>query len=190
MLTADNHDLLQQFSLAGVDQRGVNRVELRFTGKGGLAYQVAGRYFLPWDAKPESEPLTIDVQYDRTSLTQNDVATATATVKSNLRQTAKMVMVDLGIPPGFELMTEDLEAYKTQSAGKASGRMEKFSVTATQAILYFDSIATGQSVTLKYRLRAKYPIKAKTFASRVYEYYDPSVSATAQPVDMEVRGRR
>jgi uncharacterized protein YfaS (alpha-2-macroglobulin family) len=133
--------------------------------------------------------LTIDVQYDRRCLAQNDVATATATVKSNLRQTAKMVMVDLGIPPGFDLLTEDLEAYKTQSAAKASGRLEKFSMTATQAILYFDSIGSGDTVTLKYRLRAKYPIKAKTFASRVYEYYDPSVGATAKPVEMEVRGK-
>jgi uncharacterized protein YfaS (alpha-2-macroglobulin family) len=189
VLTADNNDLLHQFALAGIDQRGANRVELKFAGKGGLAYQVAGRYFLPWDARPEAEPLTIDVQYDRTSLAQNDVATATATVKSNLRQTAKMVMVDLGIPPGFELLTDDLEAYKTQSAGKQSGRLEKFSMTATQAILYFDSIAAADTVTLKYRLRAKYPIKAKTFASRVYEYYDPSVGATARPVEMEVRGR-
>jgi uncharacterized protein YfaS (alpha-2-macroglobulin family) len=189
VLTADNNDLLHQFALAGVDQQGANRVELRFTGKGGLAYQVAGRYFLPWDAKPEAEPLTIDVQYDRTSLAQNDVATATATVKSNLRQTAKMVMVDLGIPPGFDLLTEDLEAYKAQSAGRGSGRLEKFSMTPTQAILYFDSIAAGDSVTLKYRLRAKYPIKAKTFASRVYEYYDPSVGATARPVEFEVRGK-
>ena len=188
-LTADNNDLLHQFALAGVDQQGANRVELRFTGKGGLAYQVAGRYFLPWDARTEAEPLTIDVQYDRTSLAQNDVATATATVKSNLRQTAKMVMVDLGIPPGFDLLTEDLEAYKTQSAGKASGRLEKFSMTATQAILYFDAIGAGDTVTVKYRLRAKYPIKAKTFASRVYEYYDPSVGAMARPVEMEVRGK-
>jgi hypothetical protein len=189
VLTADNNDLLHQFALPGIDQRGANRVELRFTGKGGLAYQVAGRYFLPWDARPEAEPLTIDVQYDRTSLAQNDVATATATVKSNLRQTAKMVMVDLGIPPGFDLLTEDLEAYKTQSAGKGSGRLEKFSLTATQAILYFDSIGGGDTVTVKYRLRAKYPVRAKTFASRVYEYYDPSVGATARPVELEVRGK-
>jgi len=47
----------------------------------------------------------------------------------------------------------------------------------------------SDTVTVKYRLRAKYPIKAKTFASRVYEYYDPSVGAMARPVEMEVRGR-
>jgi len=65
--------------------------------------------------------------------------------------------------------------------------MEKFTQTATQAILYFDAIAPGDSVTLRYRLRAKYPIRARTFQSRVYEYYDPAVNAVARPVALEVR---
>ena len=127
------------------------------TGKGGLAYQVVGRYFVPWDEKPAGEPLSIDVAYDRTRLAQDDIATATATVKNNLHKTANMVMVDLGIPPGFDLLSEDLQAYQEKSAGQKSGRLEKFSLTATQAILYFDSIGAGDTVTLQFRLRAKYP---------------------------------
>jgi A-macroglobulin receptor binding domain len=98
-----------------------------------------------------------------------------------------MVMVDLGIPPGFDLLAEDFEAYQQQSRSRTSGRLEKFSLTPTQAILYFDSIAPGETLTLPYRLRAKYPIRAKTFASRVYEYYDPSVHAEAPPVELRVR---
>jgi hypothetical protein len=70
---------------------------------------VVGSYFLPWDAKPANEPLSIDVAYERSQLTQNDIATATATVRNNLTKTANMVMVDLGIPPGFDLLTEDLQ---------------------------------------------------------------------------------
>jgi len=98
-----------------------------------------------------------------------------------------MVMVDLGIPPGFDLLSEDLQAYREKSAGQKNGRLEKFSLTATQAILYFDSFAPGDTVTLKFRLRAKYPIRARTFRSRVYEYYDPEVSSVARPVQLEVR---
>ena len=40
---------------------------------------------------------------------------------------------------------------------------------------------------MKYRLRAKYPIRARTFPSRVYEYYQPEVGAIACPVQLEVR---
>ena len=108
-------------------------------------------------------------------------------MQNNLAKTANMVMVDLGIPPGFDLLSEDLQDYQEKSAGQKSGRLEKFSLTATQAILYFDSFAPGDTVTLSFRLRAKYPIRARTFQSRVYEYYDPEVNAVARPVQLEVR---
>ncbi|MFL6307374.1 MAG: hypothetical protein ACJ72H_27900 [Candidatus Sulfotelmatobacter sp.] len=64
--------------------------------------------------------------------------------------------------------------------------MEKFSLTATQAILYFNALAPPQEVTFKIRLRAKYPIRAHTFQSRLYEYYDPDVNSIAQPVRLQV----
>jgi hypothetical protein len=188
-LTPDNNDLLHQFALKNVDANAANRVQIRFEGKGGLAYQVVGRYFVPWDEKPANEALSINVAYDRTRLAQDDVATATATIKNNLNKTANMVMVDLGIPPGFDLLAEDLQDYLEKTAARKGGRLEKFSLTATQAILYFDSIAPGNTVTLHVRYRAKYPIRARTFASRVYEYYDPEVSSMARPVQLEVRKR-
>ena len=189
VLTPENNDLLHQFVFKDLDTNSPNTVELRFEGKGGLAYQVVGRYFLPWDKKPENEPLSIDVAYDRTHLAQDDIATATATIKNNLPKPANMVMVDLGIPPGFDLLTEDLQSYREKSVGQKSGRLEKFSLTATQAILYFDSLAPGDTVTLRFRLRAKYPIRARTFRSRVYEYYDPDVNSVARPVQLDVRPR-
>src|SRR5262249_18346603 len=101
--------------------------------------------------------------------------------------TANMVMVDLGIPPGFDLLSEDLQEMQEKTAGRKGGRLEKFTMTATQAILYFDSVPASDTVTVRYRLRAKYPIRAKTFASRVYEYYDPEVNAVARPVQFDVR---
>jgi len=189
VLTPENNDLLHQFVFKDVDAKGGNTVEIRFAGKGGLAYQVVGQYFLPWDKKPENEALSIEVAYDRTQLAQNDIATATATVRNNLPKAANMVMVDFGIPPGFDLLSEDLQDYHEKSAGQKSGRLQKFSLTATQAILYFDSFAPGDTVTLQFRLRAKYPIRARTFRSRVYEYYDPEVSSVARPVQLEVRQR-
>ena len=188
VLTPENNDLLHQFVFPA-DAREAQKLTLHFEGKGGLAYQIVGRCFVPWTAARESEPLSIDVAYDRTHLAQDDLATATATVKSNLDKTANMVMVDLGIPPGFDLLSEDLQAFEERSADRQSGRLEKFNLTATQAILYFDSIAAGDTLTLRYRLRAKYPIRARTFQSRVYEYYDPSVSSVAAPVTLEVRKR-
>jgi hypothetical protein len=185
-LTPENNDLLHQFVFKGVDGKAASDVAIRFDGKGGLAYQVVGRYFLPWTEKPAVEALSIEVAYDRTRLAQDDIATATATVKNHMPKSANMVMIDLGIPPGFDLLTEDLQTYQEQSAGRRSGRLEKFNLTATQAILYFNAIGAGDTVKLSFRLRAKYPIRARTFQSRVYEYYDPDVNSVARPVQLEV----
>jgi len=82
-----------------------------------------------------------------------------------------------------------LQTFQEKTAGRKGGRLEKFRLTATQAILYFDSIAPRDVVTLRFRLRAKYPIRARTFQSRAYEYYDPEVSSVARPVVLEVRKR-
>jgi uncharacterized protein YfaS (alpha-2-macroglobulin family) len=190
-LTAENNDLLHQFVFRGSDlgdAQSPAQVQLKFDGIGTLAYQVAGRYFIPWEEKPPTEALSIDVAYDRTHLAQNDIAVATATVRNNLAKTAKMVMVDLGIPPGFELLSEDLQSMQEKTADQKSGRLEKFSLTATQTILYFNALEGKQTVAIGFRLRAKYPIRARTFQSRVYEYYDPDVNATARPVQLEVSG--
>jgi len=185
-LTAENNDLLHQFVFKDLEQSAPSTVELRLEGKGALAYQVVGQYFLPWDEKPAPEALSINVSYDRTRLAQDDLATATATIKNNLSKSAKMVMVDLGIPPGFELLSEDLHDYQAKSTKLNSGHLSKFSLTATQAILYFDAFAPGDTVKVKFRLRAKYPIRVRTFQSRVYEYYDPEVASAARPVMLEV----
>jgi hypothetical protein len=131
-LTAENNDLLHQFAFKDVDARAANAVEVRFDGEGSLAYQVAGRYFTPWSVKAAGEPLSIEVSYDRTRLGQDQIATATATVRNNLATSANMVMVDLGIPPGFDLLSEDLQDYRGKSAGLKNGRLEKYSVTPTQ----------------------------------------------------------
>ena len=111
------------------------------------------------------------------------------TLGNNLSKTANMIMVDLGIPPGFELLSEDLQSFQEKADGANAGRLEKFSLAATQAILYFNGLGPHQEVTLKVRLRAKYPIRAHTLRSRLYEYYDPDVSSTSRPVKLEVDGR-
>jgi len=55
--------------------------------------------------------------------------------------------------------------------------------------LYFNSFAPGETVQLPFRLRAKYPVRARTFQSRAYEYYDPDVKAVARPIPLEVLKR-
>lgn len=188
-LNKDNNDLLYQFVLRPASAQRDNDIRLQFSGEGGMAYQITGRYFVPWQHADTVEPLAITVTYDRTRLAQDQVVTSTATIRNNMEKRANMVMVDLGIPPGFNLLSEDLQDMVQKTANAKSGRLEKFSMTATQAILYFDSIAPHDSFKIRFRLQAKYPIRAEGFASRVYEYYDPNVSANTQAAQFVVSGK-
>jgi len=140
-----------------------------------------GRYYLPWEAvdPPGEELLSIDVQYDKTQLTTADLLTCTVRVANNQPGKAKMVVVDVGIPPGFEVVRDDLD----QLVGEA---IQKYQVAGRQIIFYLGELDHAAPVSLVYRLAAQYPIRAKTPRSVVYEYYNPDVRGVAEPVEIAV----
>ncbi len=178
----DNSDVLQLIDLKERTRKGNNTITLNFKGEGSLLYQVVGRYFLPHadTGRPRQEPMTITLEYDRTELAAHDIITATATVTNNRPGKAKMVIVDLGLPPGFTLLPEKLNDLVEK------GTIEKYSTTGRQIIIYLREVEHGAPVTVSYQLVAKYPLKAKTPASAVYEYYNPEIRSEAQPVQLVV----
>ena len=126
------------------------------------------------------EEMSIDVDYDTTTLKKDDTLTCSVTVRYNLPGSANMTIVDLGIPPGFALMPEAFEALKEK------GVIERYSLTGRQAILYLREIVGGRPVRFSYKLRAKFPVKVKTPSSAVYQYYKPEARAEAAPVQLQV----
>jgi uncharacterized protein YfaS (alpha-2-macroglobulin family) len=189
-ITRDNNDLLHMIDLKAHTHGGSHRIGLSFNGQGSMQYQIIGRYYVPWKAAPDArEPLSIELSYDRTTLAQDETATARVRVRNNTRGAAKMVMVDLGIPPGFEPSGEDFAQLVDNTRGQTGGKLQKYTITAKQIILYFDGLAPNQMVEFTYGLRAKFPLRAKTFVSRVYEYYNPTVEDRAEPVDLVVKSK-
>jgi hypothetical protein len=183
-LTVDesNSDVLQLVDMKERTKAGANAVEIAFQGEGGLMYQVVGRYYLPHEKKiaPEQEPLSIALNYDRTNLAAEDILKVVATVTCNRPGAAKMVIVDLGLPPGFTLLPDELNKLVEQKA------IQKYNATGRQIIVYLDELKSGKPLTIAYRLQAKYPLKAKTAKSAVYEYYDPKSRGERAPVELNV----
>jgi len=179
----DSADLLRLVDLSHATRAGNNRVELDFAGEGSLMYQVAGRYYVPQAAQPPippEVPLTIDLEYDRTQLATDDILTVKATVSWHALGRAKMIIVDLGLPPGFILLTEGLDALVSE------GKIQKYDATGRQIIVYLEELSRGAPMTISYQLLAKYPLQAKTARSSVYEYYNPQSRAEAEPVEIKV----
>ena len=181
-ITPDTSDVFRLISLRDMVREGTNTVALETAGDGSLAYQIVATHYVPWTTKRAEgkKELAIDVAYDTTTLKRDDVLTCRVTVPYNRPGTANMTIVDLGIPPGFQVLPEGFEALKTQRV------IERYSLTGRQAILYFSTLPGGKPVTFTYRLRARFPVKAKTPRPLVYQYYEPDVRDEAAPVELRV----
>jgi hypothetical protein len=176
-----NSDVLQQFDLTEHVRPGANDLAIEVQGETGMMYQVVARHFEPWVTKEQKKPLLdVSVEYDRTKLSTADLLRAKATLKYNGEVPTYMVIVDLGIPPGF---TADGGDFAEMVAAK---KVQKFSLTARQATLYLGDVKPGDVLTFEYGLKPKYPVKAKTPAAVAYEYYTPANRAEAKPVELTV----
>jgi len=181
-ITGENADVVRQVDLSTELVAGEEQlVEVVFRGQGNLQYGIVAAHHEPWEEAPPPEgPLSISVSYDRTQLAVDDTVTVTVRIANNDEAYADMVMVDLGIPPGFDLVHDDLRALQ------AAGVFSRYESTERQLLLYFTRIAPGPARTFQYRIVARDPIRAVAPASRIYSYYNPEVGAQSEPVDVEV----
>lgn len=182
-VTPDNADVMRQADLSALLVPGQEHlVEIAIEGQGNLQYGIVEGHHQPWaEAPPAEGPLSITVEYDRTQLAVDDTVMATVTIANNDLAFADMVMVDLGIPPGFDLMTADLDALRD------AGVFRRHEHTERQLLLYFDVVRPERPLTFQYRLVARDPIRAQAPRSRIYSYYNADVGADAEPIEFEVQ---
>jgi len=110
----------------------------------------------------------------------DEVIDVTAHVTNISFESAPMVLVDLGIPPGFDLMTGDLEQAVTDQL------IQKFEITAKQILVYVEDILPEETLVLSYQLKAKYPLKVQAPDSSASLYYDADSEASAPGEEIEV----
>jgi hypothetical protein len=176
-----NSQVLWQIEPAAIDPLS-NLVEFEVTGTGNLSWQVVYGWNEPFiPGQPSDGPLQIKVAYDQTTLEVDDTVTATVTIKALNDSITGTVMVDLGLPPGFALHTEDL------AAAKAQGLVSEYETTAKQILLYIDNLEVGKTRTITYRLTALYPVTVQSGVSKAYLYYNKEVSDTEAPTEFVVK---
>jgi hypothetical protein len=178
----DQTDVLQLVDLTPAARTGRNELVIETSGESASMYQVVARYWRPWDRldAPKEKPLAVAVDYDRTKLSTEDVLTANVRLEYRGADPTFMIVLDLGIPPGFTVDAKPFDALV------AARRIDKYTMTAKQITLYFGRMERGQVETFAYGLKPKHPIRAKTPKSEAYEYYAPDRRAEVPPVDLEV----
>ncbi len=195
----DNFDVVQLVSFDDVNPGKENAVEISTTGEGNLMYQVSGSYYLPWDrlalypelAQPE-EAMSIQVSYDRSELNVDDTVTVNVTAKlTQPGSRAESALVDLGLPPGFSVQAEDLQALVTRfqdtPADYPDPKIERFELTGRQILIYVTNLSAGNPLQFSYRLKARFPLVAKTPSSNAYDYYNPQVTGEVAPQVLVVK---
>jgi len=186
-VTPDNRAVVQSLDLRPFLRRGDPVVRLRASADAGVYFQLAGQYHVPWGPvaapAPAASPLSIGVAYDRTRLSVDDVVSVTATLRYQGAAVAQMPLVDLGVPPGFQVEAADLDALVTDHT------ILRYSLTPRQLIIYLERLTPGQTLALRYHMRAKLPVHAQAPASQAYLYYTPDERAATRPVHLDVASR-
>lgn len=177
----DNSDVLQLVELKQYSKKGEVPVKIVMQGEGNLFYQIVGVYYVDWKGieNPSKEMITIDLDYDKTTLKVNDIVTANVNAVYHGEGFVNNAIIDVGIPPGFSVISSELQKMVEQ------GTIEKYDVTGRQIIIYIRFL-DQEGINIEYGLRAKYPIEAKTTKSSVYDYYNPDLRDEVEPVELEV----
>jgi uncharacterized protein YfaS (alpha-2-macroglobulin family) len=185
VIPADQGEVMKKVDLSNLLQPGAQRLGLRETSETGAGFQATFAYHVEdaTETSPASKQgLAIDVKYDRTRLAVDETVTATATVSNRAAEAAPMVIVDLPIPGGFVLEPGELDELV------GDGKIAKFQITPRQAIVYLHTLAPGETLELRYRLRATMPLKVQVPAAVIYEYYDPQKRAQGGAAEFEALG--
>ncbi len=181
-LTEAQSDVMTTVDLSAYATTGAHDVKLSFSGTGKPSVNLVSNHYLPWSLVPAEPtgPLSIDIAYDRTSLAVNESVAATVTITNNTASTENMVLVTLGLPPGFELVTSDLDAYVS------AGTLSRYDVTGKQIILYLTQIAPAATATFTYHLVASMPVDTVDGGGEVKRYYEPDVRAMSAAKSLKV----
>jgi hypothetical protein len=184
-LTEAQSDVMTRVDLSTVATTGSHDVKLDFAGTGKPSFNLVSSHHIPWALVPAEPvgPLSIAVAYDKTELFVDDTVKATVTLTNNEPVTQNMVLLTLGIAPGFSVDTADLQKYLD------SGAISKFEMTGRQLILYITALPPGEVQTFEYDLQATMPVTAVDGGAEARMYYEPEKKARAAARELRAAAR-
>ncbi len=170
----------------GFSPGGANRVQIEVEGaeQPNLMYQVATSYYVPWsqvEAPATAGLMSINLAYDRTTLAVNDEVTVQVDARLNQEGVVRMALIDLGVPPGFTVIEQDLARLVE------AGMIARYELTGRQIIIYLENFSSAAPLNFSYRMRARFPMRAQTPPSSAYDYYNPTQSTLRPPLGVVVR---
>jgi CD109 antigen len=167
---------------------GTSEVELEMQGTGDLNYQLVRRFNVILPDVVEQNEIELDVEYDSTDVSVNDIVTVNAHIKYNgitgidgVTSSSGMMIVDLAVPTGFSPVTSSLESTKVSEE-----KITRYEIAGRKVIFYIDDMQAGEELNFSMQVQALFPVKAVVSESKAYSYYNPEVVAEVKGMNVTV----
>lgn len=150
--------------------------QISFKSSARALYQVIGSFTLPEReiSKPKNT-LQFSIDYSRKRVARNGVLTKILSAANRGEKETGMLIVQIGVPAGFEVMPEDLERLKKD------GKIRAFTIRSDEIYMYLGGLKRGEKVTFPVGFRALFPVNVSTPPSCAYEYNNPESRSFASP---------
>ncbi|TET33247.1 MAG: hypothetical protein E3J72_17565 [Planctomycetota bacterium] len=168
IITPADADVLRIVSCTDNLVEGLNNATCSFSGTGTPLMQIVWTYYRDRTPPPQGN-ITIAVNYSKTTLTLDETTKATVTI-ANIRTDgtgANIVVGEIGLPPGFIVDADDLEA------ARLAGTFNRFEINPLKLVVYRTLLSANTSFTFSYDLEPTVPCKVLAPSSIAYEYYAP-----------------
>ena len=164
-ITPENSDVMQI-----VQVPPGNTLVVTAEGKGDAVLQSVLRYNIPDRQSEIQDVFDITVDYGTDHVDVDDLITVSASVTFTppVPVEAGMVVLDVAVPTGFEPVRETVAALIEENDS-----LKRFDIAGRKVVLFIEDMKPGETVSVEFQARAKYPVRAKEVVSQVYSYYRP-----------------
>jgi CD109 antigen len=146
-----------------------------------VRFQLVRRFNVLLTDDSLEKDMTLEVVYDAEHVEVDDIVNVTATVRYfGLRDSTGMMIVDVGVPTGFSTVTESLDVLMEERL------VTRYEVAGRKVIFYLDGLERGEQRTLRFQVKARFPVRATIPDSKAYSYYQPDVRAEASGTEITV----
>ena len=168
-VTPENFDVLQTVQVPIGE-----RVAVAVRGHGTAVLQSVFRYNVSEWPAGTGRAFHVDVDYgaERVDVGELITVTASITYAPPVSTDSGMVVLEVGVPTGFEPVRETVAALT-----EANESVRRFEFADRKVVLYIDDMAPGDGLSFEFLARAEFPVLAKAVVSRVYSYYRPELRA-------------
>lgn len=170
----DQAEVMKQITIQGFP--GNSTISIKERTSSQSRFQFIQTYFVT-EQKSDDPPIHFDLDYKKDS--RENQLMVDASIRNNTARNMPMLMIELPVPAGFELNTEDLQQLLNRRG------IEKFEIAAQKAILYVRELNASSSINFSYRLKANTSVKVTVPRTKAYLYYSPEVSVWSKSAFVE-----